>query len=57
MNKLEQEKLRDFAMLVRSAKKLLAQLNPGNLRGFDEIRRCFESAEKAIKGALGQAEV
>jgi hypothetical protein len=53
MTPWEREKLKDCAMLVRSAKTLLDRVDPLHLPEIIEIRKCFESADEALTSALG----
>ena len=53
MNSWQRQKLESCAMLIRAAKKLLDVITIHDLPQIDEIRQCFESAGKAIEGALG----
>ena len=52
MTPWEREKLKDCAMLVQSAKKLLDKVDALHLPEITEIRQCFDSADKALAIAL-----
>ena len=52
MTPWEREKLKDCAMLVQSAKKLLDKVDAINLPQINDIRQCFDSADKALATAL-----
>jgi hypothetical protein len=53
MNSWQRQELESCAMLVEAAKKMLDVVTVRDLPQIDEIRNCFESAGKAIEGALG----
>ena len=52
MTPWDREKLKDCAMLVQSAKKLLDKVDAINLPQINDIRQCFDSADKALATAL-----
>jgi hypothetical protein len=52
MNPWERRKLEDCGVFVKAARQLLNAIEPTTLAEIDEILQCFESADKAIDGAL-----
>ena len=50
----QRERLQDCHLLIESARKTLAAIEPEKLPEFDEIQQCCLSAEQAIAKALAQ---
>lgn len=56
MKPSEKERLRDSAMLLRSAKKALEKIDSVQLPQLTEIQDCVDSSDKALTSAVARAE-
>lgn len=48
------ERLHDCKLLVESARKTIAVVEPHEVPEIDDIRECFDSADRAIHRVLDQ---